>query len=103
VPDLYSIAKKYIENMKNNPNSGHSHIFLKDLGLVCTSKGLRKILGHSGHLYMYDEHSLRKLFEYAGFKNIERMHYGKSHIENIELVEDKGRHEMSICLESVKK
>ena len=77
-------------------------MFLKDLGLLDASKGLRRILGHSRHLYMYDEWSLRELLEEAGFKIIERMNYGKSRIKNIQIIDDKARHEMSICLEGVK-
>jgi len=88
--------------MEASPNSEHSHIFLKDLGLLDASKGLRRIFGHARHLYMYDEYSLRELLKEVGFKSIEKMDYGKSHIENIELIEDKERHEMSICLEGVK-
>ena len=102
VPDLYAISKRYVESMTNNPNSKHGHIFLKDLGVLDDYKGLRRILGHARHLYMYDECSLRQLFEEAGFKGIERMSYGQSRITDIWLVEEKGRHEMAICLEGIK-
>jgi hypothetical protein len=102
VPDLYAISKRYVESMTNNPNSKHSHIFLKDLGLLDDYKGLRRILGHARHLYMHDECSLRELFEEAGFKGIERMNYGQSRIADIWLVEEKGRHEMALCLEGIK-
>jgi len=88
--------------MVANPNSEYSHIFLKDLGLLETSKGLRRILSHARHLYIYDECKLRELLAESGFKSIAIISYGKSRIKNIELIEDKGRHEMSIYLEGVK-
>lgn len=103
VPDLFSIARRYVESTTNSSNGEYSHIFLKDIGLLDVSKGLRRILGRSRHLYMYDEYSLRELLEKTGFKSIERVKYGKSRIEGVGLIEDEGRHEMSICLEGLKR
>ncbi len=60
------------------------------------------MFSHSKHLYMYDEWSLRELFEQNGYKNVQRMNYGRSLISDIEKVEDKGRYKTSICLEGIK-
>jgi predicted SAM-dependent methyltransferase len=107
VPDLYEITKKYVDLMITEPKGEHTHSFLHDLNMQDGSnKGIRKIIykifGHSKHLYNYDEWSLRELFEEHKFSRIQRMDYGQSGIPNIELVENKGRHEMSICLEVIK-
>jgi glycosyltransferase involved in cell wall biosynthesis len=69
-------------------------------------KGVRKVIykifSHSKHLSMYDEWNLRELHEKHGLSKIQRTDYGQSRIPEINLVEDKGRHEMSICLEEIK-
>ncbi|RKX93557.1 MAG: hypothetical protein DRP84_08275 [Spirochaetes bacterium] len=108
VPDLYQITKKYIDSVLTNPSGLHSHNFLKDLNIFKPIyKGIHKVIyeifSHSRHLYMYDEWSLRELLEKYGFKEIEKMPYGQSRIQDIKLVEDKNRHKMSICLEGIKK
>jgi hypothetical protein len=107
VPDLYQIAKRYIDLMNSSPKGEHSHNFLRDLGMQeISSKGIRKIIfkifSHSKHQHMYDEESLRELLQKYGFTEILRMDYGQSRISDIALVEDKGRYEMSVCLEGVK-
>lgn len=107
VPDLFQIAKRYADLMITEPKGEHSHNFLHDLNMQESPykrirKFIYKILGHSRHLHMYDEWSLRELLEKHGFNEIQRMDYCQSRISEINLVEDKGRHEMSICLEGIK-
>jgi predicted SAM-dependent methyltransferase len=108
VPDLYEIAKKYVDAMVTDPRGEHGQSFLQDLGMQDISyKGIRKViykvLGHSKHLYMYDQCSLRELFKKHGFTQIQSMGNNQSRISGIAAVEDKGRHKLSICLEGVKK
>ncbi|MFH1702689.1 MAG: methyltransferase domain-containing protein [Nitrospirota bacterium] len=107
VPDLYQIAKRYVDLMVTDPKGEHSYNFLQDLNMQEGSykgllKVLHKIFGHSRHRHMYDEWSLMDLLEKQGFKNIQRMCYGQSRIPDNEMVEDKGRHEMAVCLEGIK-
>ena len=107
VPDLYQIAKKYVFLMETEPKAAHSDEFLQHLNMHDKKlSGVRSIIyrlfGHSKHLYMYDEYSLRHLFDKNGFKHIERMNFSQSRIPEINLIEDKGRFEMSVCLEGVK-
>jgi|LQYC01.1.fsa_nt_gi Uncharacterized protein conserved in bacteria len=107
VPDLFQTAQKYVDCMINDPQKEHSYNFLRDLNMSSKSyEGIWKIIynkfGPSKHLSMYDEWSLKTLLEKHGFTKIQRMVYGQSHIPDIKLVEDKGRHEMAICLEAVK-
>jgi len=107
VPDLYQIAKRYVDGMINDPKEEQSYNFLRDLNTSAESyKGIWKIIynkfGHSKHLSMYDERSLKKLLEKHGFAKIQRMEYSQSRISDIKLVEEKGRHEMAICIEGLK-
>jgi len=107
VPDLYEMAKKYVDSMVIDPRGEYSQDFLQDLGMQDGSyKGIRKtiykVLGHSKHLRMYDQWSLREILEKHGFVQIQSMGYNQSRISNIEVVEEKGRHEMSVCLEGNK-
>lgn len=107
VPDLMELAKRYLDLMINDPKGRHSYDFLHNLHLHDEPhKGILKIaykfFNHNVHKSMYDEWSLRDLLEKHGFCKIERMSYGQSRIPDIKIVEDKGRHESSVCLEGVK-
>ncbi|MBT9175322.1 MAG: hypothetical protein DDT22_00997 [candidate division WS2 bacterium] len=107
VSDLFQIAKKYVDLIIATPKAEYSHTFLQELSMLDTTfKGMRKVLykmfSHSRHLYMYDEWSLRELLEKHGFTEIQKMDYGQSRISDIKVVEDKGRHEMAVCLEGIK-
>jgi len=107
VPDLYQIAKEYVELMKSKPNNIHSHKFLQNLNMIeHSNKGIKKynrIFDYSRHLYMYDQYSLKNLLKSVGFCKIKNMNYGQSQIPNIIQVERKSRYKMSICLEGIKK
>ena len=108
VPDLYQIADRYVTSIRENPSSEYSVELLKNVSMVRESyKGHRqlmhKIVGRSKHLYMYDEWSLKEILKEQGFEEIKRKKYGESLIDDICQVEDKGRHELSICLEGIKK
>ena len=74
-------------------------------GLLPTSKEIEEELMHFFDMEANnenDEWSLRELLEKHKFTKIQRMNHGQSRIPDIKLVEDKGRHEMSICLEGIK-
>jgi len=107
VPDLYQITKRYIDLITHDPKGEHSQNYLKDLGIQEPSqKGIKKVIfkifSHSTHKHIYDEWSLKELLEKHGFININRKVYGQSNISDIKRVEDKERHELSVCLEGVK-
>ena len=101
VPDLYQIAKKYVDITTYKPNETHSHKFLQELLVLDKHhKGIKKIIhkffGYDKHLCMYDEWSLKNLLENQGFCKIKRMKYGQSRIPDIKSVESKGRHEKAV-------
>jgi len=107
VPDLYQISKKYIDLMTISPKVKHSQDYLHSLNLQkAPYKGVLKffykMLGHTQHQHMYDECSFRELLENHGFKSIQKMDYRQSRISDISAVENRGRYEMSICLEGMK-
>lgn len=60
------------------------------------------MLGHSEHLWMWDEFSLRKELEMAGFENIRIAEFNDSGDPMFALVEDAGRFDKSVAFESVK-
>jgi SAM-dependent methyltransferase len=108
VPDLYQLAKKYVQFIDIEPKGEHSHNFLKALNAFDNEphKGIVRLFGkifsHSKHLYMYDPWSLREVLEKHGFKKISKMDYGNSCISDIKLLEDKDRYENAFCLEGIK-
>ena len=80
VPDLYQIARKYLDLVTADPKEEHSKKFLQDLNMQeGTHRGIwklfGKIFGHSRHSYMYDQWSLRDLLEKYGFSQIEKKSY----------------------------
>ena len=108
VPDLYQLAREYVENMEGKSGVENSHNFLHNLCILETEPGgvrgdfFRKICGHHRHLFMYDRWSLKDLLEKCGLSEIEEKKFGQSRIADIKLVENEGRHKMSVCLEGVK-
>ena len=88
IPDLYQIAKRYVDRMISDPTGGHSHNFLRHLNMKGGArKGIRKLVyetfSHSKHLHMYDEWSLRELLEDHRFSMIEKMRFGQSRIPRL--------------------
>ena len=108
VPDLMKITKRYLDLVNDDPKGKHSHDFLRNLNMLdnVPDKGsvgiLYRLFTHAGHKHMYDEWSLRELLEKHGFLKIEEMSYGQSRIPDIKTVEDRRRHELSVCIEGVK-
>lgn len=107
-PDLFEIAKRYVEMTIDDPKSEHGKRFVTAMRLIDKPytgimKQVYKLFSRSKHLYMYDQWSLYELLENHGFQNIQRMTYGNSQIPNIKSLEDNGQHEMAICLEGIKK
>jgi predicted SAM-dependent methyltransferase len=90
VPDLETRAQKYLKNQD-------SDAFIESIGFGRKKndrsfKGfLRKLFGNSGHLWMYDNKSMQKYLDEAGFKNIRKSKIGDSGIKVFSEVEEKHR------------
>ena len=78
VPDLYLRAKFYLEG-----NNRNAHWFINSTLLGRENfngiKGkLFQVFGHSSHLWMWDEKSMREALESVGFTKIRRCDFGDS-------------------------
>ncbi len=113
VPDLYKIAKKYINeyesgienttefimwaiNMHREGQYGNPGFFKK---MILEMQGYP----HQ-HKYMYDEKSLTKIFTRVGYQNIHSLQYGDSmFVDSIKDVEGTKESYLSIYIEATKK
>jgi hypothetical protein len=104
VPDLNYFALQYIDN----PNIDGAHKFMKDSGLgierpaVSMFEKLRRAIGFSRHLWMYDEKTLTFELERVGFMKIRRCVFGDAQIPEFSEVEDRGRFENCLAIECFK-
>ena len=87
VPDLETRAQKYLKNQD-------SDAFIESIGFGRKKNDrsfkdfLRKLSGNSGHLWMYDNKSMQKYLDEAGFKNIRKSKIGDSGIQVFSEVEE---------------
>jgi ubiquinone/menaquinone biosynthesis C-methylase UbiE len=105
VPDLRICAERYLVELEQGHDSA-SHRFMESSGLGVRSRprtplGLaRRIFGHSSHLWMWDETSLRSELEQAGFTNIRRAQLGDSVDPMFELAEEPDRFVDAVAMEA---
>lgn len=83
VPDLAERARRYVAAMDQQSASA-AHDFMRSclLGAENRPAGAaaraRSLLGNSAHLWMWDEFSLKKALEEAGFISVRRCSFGDS-------------------------
>jgi predicted SAM-dependent methyltransferase len=113
VPDLYKIAKKYINEYENEDTLDPTEYIMWAINMnregqygdVSFLKGiLLELQGYPHqHKYMYDEKSLKHRLQKFGFVDIESLVYGNSkYIESITDVEGKSESYLSIYIEAKK-
>lgn len=80
VPDLETLARRYVDSQ--NPAAAETFIRETSLGMVERPRGLtgflRRWLGNSSHLWMWDFKSLEAELARAGFVDIRRVEFGDS-------------------------
>jgi len=111
VPDLRWRAEEYIRAVSaGDPHANSGFLRACDLGTEFRPRGLWRMMtslfGHSKHLWMWDEPSMRLALEAAGFGNIRRLaiddaaHPMFAHVENAGRFSDNGHQELA--MEAVK-
>ncbi len=98
LPDLHSTVKKYFNSETNFIESGEAAIKLNEELMFCPKKeesGLKgfyyKFTGFHKHKWMYDKWSLKKLFNDAGFRNINFPEFRKSNLPDLSKIENESR------------
>jgi hypothetical protein len=93
VPDLRERARRYVAAPE--PDAAADFMRATMLGRETRGRGvrgaLRDWLGHSAHLWMWDEASLAAELAAAGFVGIRRCEFGDSGIAMFEAVEEASR------------
>lgn len=93
VPDLFERARRYVAAAE--PGAAAEFMRTTMLGKEARGRGLRgalgEWLGHSAHLWMWDEKSLAAELAAAGFVDIRRCEPGDSGIAMFDEVEDRAR------------
>ena len=107
VPDLGVQARDYIAGLvKGEPGSATEFLVESKLGVVECTPGIaarvRRLFGHSAHLWMWDEPSLREELATVGFREISRVSYGDSSEKAFAQVEDEGRFDRSLAFQAIK-
>jgi len=107
MPDLEYLINDY-NIMKNEGNPAASIVFLEKsiLGKQFRRKGfkgfLTSFLGNSNHLWLWDYASVKLELESVGFSNIRKCEFNDSDEEAFLELEDKGRFENALAVESKK-
>lgn len=105
VPDLEVFARQYLSSLDQGNTEAsiefmgiHTHT-----GIAERHRGLKGwmtlLFGNSHHLWMWDNHSLKKELEAAGFVSIRACHYHDSEDPMFMLVEDVGRFKDAVTIE----
>jgi len=104
VPDLKAMALNYVAPGPRDGSTGAkvmpADVFVEGLLLRAPSLPGRTFLHRlyyafndfQSHKWMYDADSLRSQFELAGFMKVQSMPYRESKIDDIDKVEQEGRH-----------
>lgn len=101
VPDLRALASRYV----TDDHPGAATRFLTDAGLGLETRPrslfgrLRALLGHSAHLWMWDEASLRAELEAAGFVEVRRAELGDAADRAFDAVERAERFELAVAMD----
>ena len=102
VPDLEILARRYLDS--TDPEA--SHVFLDKTLLgsrdrrVGVSFALRKFLGHSKHLWMWDRRSLELELIRIGFRSVRAAEFGDSEDGMFGQVEVNERFEDAVSMEA---
>lgn len=96
VPDLAWRSEKFVNGHRGgDPNAADEFMRLSHLGQENATTGfikrLRRVIGNSDHLWMYDYSAMTALLERTGFVSIRRCHLGDAEDLAFALVEDEGR------------
>lgn len=96
VPDLRWRASEYVDAAAaGDPNAGADFIRSTDMGTETRARGpvglASAIWGHSRHLWMWDEASMRSALQRAGFREIRRFAMGDAEDQMFARVEEFGR------------
>lgn len=107
VPDLESIAKKYLRSLENGNNSA-SIKFVSEtiLGIETRPKGVKELIksfyGNAHHLWMWDHKSLTEELKNAGFIEIRNCVYNDSSDPMFKFVENQERFQNAVAIECEK-
>jgi hypothetical protein len=96
VPDLAERARRYVESSSaNDPSAAEEFLRSCYLGRESRPKGavgrVRDIFGASHHLWMWDDPSMRRELERAGFVDLRRASFGDSTDPMFKAVENPDR------------
>ena len=101
VPDLRRIAEAYI----SDPSDTAAHRFIEMAGLGQRERArglvafLKNWLGHSVHLWMWDEKSMTAKLREHGFVEVRRAKFGDAEDRRFIEVEDEGRFDGCLAMQ----
>jgi hypothetical protein len=107
VPDLETAVETYIHNKGfQTPEASIDLMQNTLLGIETRPQGFREklisLFGNAHHLWMWDQYSLRKELEVAGFSSVRKAVFNDSINPDFKKVEEEGRFSNAICFEAIK-
>lgn len=97
VPDLECRVREYLYLLENEGINEANDMFMREtyLGKENQAQGvfnyIKSSLGHSSHLWMWDQSSMAQALKTVGFVNIRRAHFNDSQDNMFNLVEQEDR------------
>lgn len=107
LPDLEHCINVYqADKQRNDPNASIRFMQSTMLGITdrprSLTQRLKRLIGNSHHLWMWDFASLARELQSAGFVHIRRCEFNDSEDKQFTLVEESDRFENAVALEAVK-
>lgn len=107
VPDLETHARSYLARLESlDPAASHSFMTDANVGLRSSRSGARARLGeafsNTRHQWMWDRVSLASALREVGFRDVAERGYGEWADARFAQVEERERHQGSVCLEARK-
>jgi len=111
VPDLETYARRYLAGLAAGDRigaGGASRAFMTQTGLGREQSRnslvgrMREAWSNARHQWMWDRYALSAAVDRVGFQNVEVRAFGEWADDRFGEVEDKARHEDSVCLEAQK-
>lgn len=107
VPDLEFYARNYVKSLDNNADDANMEFlnltYLGQKNRLTGFKGMiTEYFGNADHRWMWDEKSMARELKDAGFNNVRRAQFNDSKDDMFLHVEEKGRFDDCLAMESIK-
>ena len=104
MPDLKKLCDDYLLN-ESNPEASNEFINGTGMGIKKQRKfidRIKRVFANSGHLWLWDYNSTKKILTMCGFREIRICEYHDSELKEFEMVENMERFNGALAIEAKK-